>query len=148
MVFQKMTSFGVLFAILVIAVTSGIFAEEFSFATKPILNDLSQDELFTSTPLGHVEDISLSKVVSSTGTIAIDKITFTVVADEPSVHLFQICAVIEGPPGIYSPPSDNSPACTTTELLQGNKSVNQSINFLNAVNVSDLVGISFSVDEI
>lgn len=146
MIYQKLSSFGVLFAILVIAVTSGIFAEEFSFAAKPILDDMSS-EFFTPT-VGHVEDVSFVQQVSPTGTIEVDQITFTVVADDPGVRLFQICAVIEGPSGTYSPPIDNSPACTNTELLQGNESDIQTIDFLNAVNVSDLVGISISVKEI
>ena len=147
MIYQKLSSFGVLFAILVIAVTSGIFAEEFSFAAKPILNDMSTSEFFTSA-VGHVEDVSFVQQVSPTGTIEVDQITFTVVADDPGVRLFEICAVIEGPSGTYSPPIDNSPACTKTELLKGNKSDIQTIDFLNAVNVSDLVGISINVKEI
>jgi len=146
-ILQKLTSFGVLFAILVIAVTSGIFAEEFSFASKSVLNDLSADEFSISAPAGHVEDISFVQQVSTTGTIEIGAITFTLVADDPNIHSFQVCATLEGPSGIFSPSTDNTPACTNAEL-QGNKLSNQSIDFLRGVNVSDIVGISISVKEI
>ncbi|MCE9652822.1 MAG: hypothetical protein K8Q89_07200 [Nitrosarchaeum sp.] len=146
MIFEKLTSFGVLFAILVIAITSGIFAEEFSFASQSVLNDLSVDEFSISAPVGHVEDVSFVQQVSPTGTIEIGAITFTLVADDPNIHLFQVCATLEGPSGVFSPSIDTN-TCTNAEL-QGNKLSNQSINFLNGVNVSDIVGISLSVKEI
>jgi len=148
MIFQKLTSFGVLFTILVIAVTSGILAEEFSFATNSITSNLPEDDFLISSPVGHVEDVSFGKLVSSTGTIAINQITFTVVSDDPTVHSFQICAVIEGPSETFSPSIGDKPSCTNTEIDGNGIFTNQSIDFSNPVNVNDVVGISISVKEI
>jgi hypothetical protein len=146
--FQKFIIFGVLISILVITMASWTMAEESSFVTQSFTSNESEDEFSTHIAMGHIEDVVFVKEVSPTGVIEIDKITFTVVNDDQNVHSFQICAIIEGPSGTYSPPIGNAPACTNTELIEGSsKSVNQSIDFLNAINVSDIVDISISIEE-
>jgi len=146
--FQKFIIFGVLISILVITMASWTMAEESSFVTQSFTNNESEDEFSIHTARGHIEDIVFVKEVSPAGVIEIDEITFTVVNDDQNVHSFQICAIIKGPSGTYSPPIGNAPACTNTELIEGSsKSVNQPIDFLNAINVSDIVDISISIEE-
>jgi len=146
--FQKYIMFGILLSILVITMTSWTLAEESSFDIQSFVNNETVDGFSTYTPRSHLEDIVFVKKVSSAGVIEIDKITFTVVNDDQNVHSFQICMIIEGPSGTYNPPIGNASACTNLELIEGpGKLVDQSIDFLNAVNVSDIVDISMSIEE-
>ncbi len=98
---------------------------------------------------GEVKDISWVKKVSSEGVIEIKGILFSVFNNDEETHLFEICAVIEGPSGVFSPQLDNDPACTSLEMIKGIEKVeNMSIEFSKGVKVSDLTGISIIVQEV
>lgn len=131
-----------------ILATSSIALGDQSFLTQPLSSSqISENSTFT--PHGHIEDISWIKIVSGEGVIAIDGITFSVVNSDEISHLFEICAVIEGPLGEFSSSLDNAPACTSLEMVKGNeKLTNQTIYFLKQVKVSDLIDISIIIQEI
>lgn len=98
---------------------------------------------------GHIKDILWVKKVSSEGVIEIKGITFSVFNNDEKPHFFEICAVIEGPLGEFTPQLDSSPACTSLEMIEGIKKMeNLSIDFSKGVKVSDMIDISMIIQEI
>lgn len=131
-----------------ILATSSIALGDQSFLTQS-LSSSQITENGTITPHGYIEDISWIKIVSGDGVIAIDGITFSIVNSDEISHLFEVCAVIEGPLGEFSSSLDNAPACTSLEMVKGNeKLTNQTINFFKEVKVSDLIDISIIIQEV
>ena len=127
--------------------TSSIALGDQSFLFQPLSS--SQLTENGTTLHGYIEDISWIKKVSVDGVIEIDGITFSIVNNDEISHLFEVCAVIEGPVGEFSASLDNSPACTSLEMVKGNeKLTNQSIDFLKGVKVSDLIDISIIIQEV
>jgi len=127
--------------------TSSIALGDQSFLFQPLSS--SQLTENGTSPHGYIEDISWIKKVSADGVIEIDGITFSIVNNDEISHLFEVCAVIEGPIGEFTASLDNSPACTSLEMVKGNeKLTNQSIDFLKGVKVSDLIDISIIIQEV
>ena len=97
---------------------------------------------------GQIEDISWIKKVSAEGVIEIKGIGFSVLNNDQNAHLFEICAVIEGPFGVFTSQLDSVPACTSLEMIEGNKKMkNISIEFPKGVKVSDIIDISIIIQE-
>lgn len=134
------------FISILILATSIASADE-SFLIQSFSNSTLDENSIS--PHGHVEDISWVKKVSLEGVIEIDGITFSIVNEDEKDHLFEICALIEGPPGKFTPSLDSPPTCTSLEMVKGNERIsNQSIDFIKGVKVSDLVDISITIQEI
>jgi len=135
-----------LMLVLVVATSTMALADE-SFLEVSFLNPISNDE--PSTVSGHVEDFSWIQRVSTEGVIEISGISFVVINNDDSSHSFQICTVIEGPVGQFTPSFDSPLACTTTEIITNeNESDRQTIELSKGVNISDLVDITISIREI
>jgi len=134
--------------VLVIATSTMALADQSllieSFSTVSL-----DDENPTLFPQGYVDNISWVKKVSTDGVIEIDGIIFSVINEDNFPHSFEICAVIEGPIGTYTPSIDDSLACTNTEEIEGNSiSINRSIDFSKGVKVSELIDISITIQEL
>ena len=137
-----------LMLVLVVATSTMALADE-SFLEVSFLNPISNNEPSTTTVSGHVEDFSWIQRVSTEGVIEISGISFVVKNDGDSNHSYQICTVIEGPMGQFTPSFDSPLACTTTEIITNeNKSNIQTIELSKGVNISDLVDITISIREI
>lgn len=143
--FQKITTIG-FFSILVLATTSIAMADD-SFLIETSSNSKLTENLPKS-PHGYVENVSWVKKVSTSGVIEIDGIIFSITNYDKIDHLFEICALIEGPVGKYTPPPDSAPACTSPALIKSDQKLqNQSIKFGKGVKISDMVDISITVQE-
>ena len=137
-----------LMLVLVVATSTMALADE-SFIVESFLNSNSSEEIPIDTTRGHVEDFSWIQRVSTEGVIEISGISFVVRNDDDANHSFQICTVIEGPTGQFTPSFDSPLACTTTEIITNeNKSNIQTIELSNGVNISDLVDITISIREV
>ena len=134
--------------VLIVATSTMALADE-SFLANPILNPISNNEPIQTTAQGHVEDFSWIQRVSLEGVIEISGVSFLVVNDDDTEHSFQICTVIEGPTGQFTPSFDSPLACTTTEIISNEKSSKlQTIELPNGVKVSDLVDITIAIQEL
>ena len=137
-----------LMLVLVVATSTMALADE-SFLEVSFLNPISNNNPSTTTVSGYVEDFSWIQRVSTEGVIEISGISFVVKNDGDSNHSYQICTVIEGPMGQFTPSFDSPLACTTTEIITNeNKSDLQTIELFKGVNISDLVDITISIREI
>jgi len=136
-----------LMLVLIVATSTMALADE-SFLEVSFLNPISNNAPSTTTVSGHVEDFSWIQRVSTEGVIEISGISFVVINDDDSNHTFEICTVIEGPMGQFTPSFGNPLACTTTEIITNeNQSILQSIKLSKGVNISDLVDITISIRE-
>jgi len=135
-------------SILVIATSTMALADQ-SILIESFSTVRLNDENPTLFPRGYVDNISWVKKVSSDGVIEIDGIIFSVINEDNIAHSFEICAVIEGPLGMYTPSLDSPLACTNTgEIAESNTSINQSIDFPKGVKVSELIDISITIQEL
>ncbi len=138
---------GILVLILVVATSTMALGDE-SFLTESFLNPISNNEPIIGVN-GHIENFSWIQRVSHEGVIEISGISFLVTNDDLKGHLFQICTVLEGPTGEFTPSYDDSLACTTTEIIvKHGKSEIQTIELSKGVKVSDLVNISWTIQEL
>ncbi|MCH7966057.1 MAG: hypothetical protein IIB02_01350 [Thaumarchaeota archaeon] len=145
--FQNLSTLS--FILVLVIATSTIALADDSF----LVESFSNSELTENNPLfsvqGHIEDISWVKNVSTDGVIEITGITFSIVNDDQFPHLFEICAVIEGPSGNFTPSPDSDPSCTLSEAIGGNGMIrNQTINFSNGIKVSDIKDLSILIQEL
>lgn len=137
--------FSSFFIVLILATSSMALADELLIEKTFLDVQLEND---TIVPRGHIDDIEWIKRVSSEGVIEIKGISFSVINDDDESHLFQICMIIEGPIGTFTPILENPPTCISTETIDGkNKIKNQLIEFSKGIQVSDLEGISFTIQE-
>lgn len=144
---QFIASIGFL-SILIIATSTMAIADQ-SILIESFTTVSSDDENPTLFPRGYVDNISWVKKVSTEGVIEINGIIFSVMNEDNITHLFEICAVIEGPRGTYTPSIDEPLTCTKTEEIEGNStSVNHYIDFSKGVRVSELFDISITVQEL
>ncbi len=145
--FQTIGTIG-LMLVLVVATSTMALADE-SFIEESFFNSNSNEEIHTSIARGQVEDFSWIQRVSMDGVIEISGISFVVRNNDDVNHSFQICTVIEGPTGQFTPSFDSPIACTTTEIITNeNKSNLQIIELPQGVKVSDLVDITISIQEL
>lgn len=148
MISQNFVIFGSFILVLIIATSTMAVADE-SFLLESFSNFQINGDNPTFAPHGYIEDISWVKKVSLEGVIEIDGITFSIVNDDYNSHLFEICAVIEGPPGKFTPSLDSDPMCLFSEVIEGNSMMtNQSLNFSKGVKTSDIMDISIMIQEL
>jgi len=137
-----------LLLVLVVATSTMALADD-SFLEASFLNPISNNEPSTNTVNGHVEDFSWIQRVSTEGSIEISGISFRVINDDDFSHSFEICTVIEGPRGQFTPSFDSPLDCTTSEIITNDNQSNiQTIELSKGVNISDLVDITISIREI
>ena len=137
-----------LIMILVVATSTMALADE-SFLTNPVLNPISNNDPIPTTATGHVENFSWIQRVSIDGVIEVSGINFLVVNDDDIEQSFQICTVIEGPTGQFTPSFDSPLACITTKnIANENRSELQTIELPKGVKVSDLVDITITIQEL
>jgi len=110
----------------------------------------ASDNNAVTTARGNITALVWTEEVSTEGVIETDQITFAVGnEDSTEAHDFQVCAVIEGPIGTYSPAAGVAPACTTTGAVAASaNSTGHTIAFTTPVNVTSIVDISFSIEEL
>lgn len=98
---------------------------------------------------GNVTALAWTEEVAADGVVEVDTITFTVGnEDTASAHTFQVCAVIEGPASTYTPAAGSAPECSSTASIAANgEETGVSIAFTTAVDVTDIVDISISLEE-
>ena len=122
-----------------------------SLTNTPSFNLIGgSDNNAVTTARGNITALVWTEEVSNGGTIETDEITFAVGnEDGTEAHDFQICAVIEGPADTFTPAAGSAPSCTTTGIIaaHGNGTSN-TIAFSPAVNVTDIVDISFTIEEL
>lgn len=134
-------------SVLILATSSMALADDSFLIQTSSSSKLTENDIVS--PHGYVEDISWVKKVSTDGVIEIDGITFSIINDDKVDHLFEICALIEGPKGIFTPSFDSNPACASLEWIKANQKIsNQSIEFAKGVKVSDMIDISITIQEI
>jgi len=122
-----------------------------SLTNTPTFNLIgASDNNAVTTARGNITALVWTEEVSNGGTIETDLITFAVGnEDGTEAHDFQICAVIEGPPDTFTPAAGSAPACITTGAIAAYaNSTGHTIPFSPAVNVTDIVDISFSIEEL
>lgn len=121
-----------------------------SLATTPAFNLIGgSDNNVVAAARGNVTALVWTEEVAADGVIETDQITFTVGNEDPvNAHAFQVCAVIEGPAATYTPAAGSAPECVSVaSTAKHAKTTGQVINFATAVDVKDIVDISFTIEE-
>ena len=123
-----------------------------TLTTTPQFNLIGgSDNNVVSTARGNITALVWTEEVGTHGEIETDEITFTVGnEDDSNAHAFQVCAVIEFNNGsaYFSPPAGSAPACTTTSSISADTELtSQTIDFVLPVNVTEIVDISFTMEE-
>lgn len=110
----------------------------------------ASDNNAVTTARGNITALVWTEEVSIGGTIETDEITFAVGnEDGVNLHDFQICATIEGPVDTFTPVAGDAPACVLTGPVAAYaNSTGHIIAFAIPVNVTDIVDISFSIEEL
>lgn len=141
-----------LVGIVILATSSVGFAA--SLATTPTATKIgASNNISVATAQGNVTSIVWTEEVAADGLVEVDAITFTVGnTDSSAAHAFQVCAVIEGPTSTYTPAADSAPACVSVASIGvkgggSDTAASQTISFSTAVDVNDIVDISFSIEE-
>lgn len=121
-----------------------------SLATGTTLNNIGgDDDVTVPAARANISALTWTEEVAPDGVIEVGVIDFTVTnEDAGAAHVFQVCAVLEGPAATYAPAAGSPPECVTTSSIaaSGNETGLQ-ITFTTSVDVSDLVDISFSIEE-
>lgn len=122
-----------------------------TFTTAPDINRISgSDDNVVAAARGNITAIEWIEEVSAEGVIEMDSIVFAVGnEDTVSAQIFEICAVVEGPVSTFTPAAGSPPACRTTPNIaaSGNNTLNY-INFTIPMNVTSIVDISFTIEEL
>lgn len=123
-----------------------------TLATTPEFNFIAgSDNNVVASARGNITALVWTEQVGNHGEIETDEITFTVGnEDDSNAHAFQVCAVIEFNNGtaFFSPPTGDAPACTTvSSIALDAESTSQTIAFLLPVNVTEIIDISFTMEE-
>lgn len=121
-----------------------------TLSTTPEFNRIGgSDNNVVSAARGNVTALVWTEEVAADGVIETDEITFTVGNEDiTNAHTFQICAVIEGPASTYTPAADSPPECVSVgNTLANAETTGQIISFATAVDVNDIVDISFTIQE-
>jgi len=124
-----------------------------TLATSPDFNFIAgSDNNAVTAARGNITELVWTEEVGNHGEIETDLITFTVGnEDDNNDHAFNICAVIEFNNGsaYYSPPEGEAPACTTTSAIaKDSNSTSNTIAFTLPVNVTEIIDISFTMEEV
>jgi len=111
----------------------------------------ASDNNQVSTARGNITDLTWTEEVGTHGEIETDRIDFTVNNNSTSSTItFTVCSVIEFNNGsaYFSPAVGEIPACVTTDSISANSAdTTNYIDFTLPVNVTEMVDISFSIEE-
>lgn len=123
-----------------------------TLATNPDFNFIAgSDNNAVTASRGNITELVWTEEVGLHGEIETDEITFTVGNEDiVNAHTFQVCAVIEFNNGsaFYSPPTGDAPACTSVAYTGPSlNSTGQTIAFVLPVNVTEIIDISFTLEE-
>ncbi|PBO84661.1 MAG: hypothetical protein COA77_08405 [Thaumarchaeota archaeon] len=123
-----------------------------TLATTPQFNFIAgSDNNAVTAARGNITALVWTEEVGNHGEIEVDLITFTVGnEDNSNAHTFNVCAVIEFNNGtaFFSPPEGDAPACTTTSSIALDAELTaQTIAFVLPVNVTEIIDISFTMEE-
>ena len=120
-----------------------------SLSTTPAPDRIgASDNISVAAARGNITSIVWTEEVAADGVIEVDTITFTVGNEDTAAHAFQVCAVLEGPASTYSPAAGSAPECVAvSSIAQDAVTTSQSITFSTAVDASDIVDISFTIEE-
>lgn len=139
----------VIIGIIILATSSLAFGASLS---TPLSFNLigASDNIEVPAARVNITSIDFIQEVSDSGAIETDAINFSVGNEDPiNAHSFEVCLVIEGPIGVFNPSAGSPPACTTTSSVPANEIItNQLISTTNATNITDLLNISVSVEEL
>ncbi|MCH7966055.1 MAG: hypothetical protein IIB02_01340 [Thaumarchaeota archaeon] len=121
-----------------------------TISTPTELNRIGgSDNIVVAAARGNVTALVWTEEVAADGVIEVDQITFTVGnEDTGDSHTFEICAVIEYSGASYSPAADAAPECkSTSSIAAWGEETDVTIDFALAVDVNEIVDISFSIEE-
>ena len=127
-----------------------------TLATTPQFNLIGgSDNNAVASARGNITALVWTEEVGKHGEIETDQITFTVGnEDTDNAHQFQVCAVIEFNNGsaYFSPPAGDAPACVSVSSVGARGagsdiSAGEQIAFLLPVNVTEIIDISFTMEE-
>ena len=121
-----------------------------SLATTTTLANIGGDDnVSVPAARANISALVWTEKVATDGVIEIDTMTFTVTnEDAGAAHIFNVCAVLEGPVGVYAPTVGSAPQCTVTaSIVASGTEAGVVITFPASVDVSDLVDISISIEE-
>ena len=98
----------------------------------------------------NVTAIDFIQQVGGNGVIQINGTNFSIGNEDTlNAHVFQVCMIMEGPIGTFTPSAGQSPACTSTSSIAANSvHTDHTINFVTAMNVTSLHNICLSVEEV
>lgn len=145
---MRILVFGAIGAAILAVSTAGFAA---SLSTTPSFNLIgASDNNTVNTARGNLTEIIWNEAISGEGVIEMDQIIFTVGNEDPSTaHIFQVCAIMEGPVAIFSPAAGELPACVnTSSIAASGKLTGQIISFANPVDVASIIDFSFSIEEL
>lgn len=110
----------------------------------------ASDNVLVGVARANVTSIDFIQEVADGGVIETDGINFSVGNEDTlNAHIFEICLVLEGPIGVFSPVAGDTPACTTTSSILANAILaGQTINIATAIDIDDLYSISIAVEEL
>jgi len=140
--------FGMIGALVLAVSTIGLAA---SIDTTPVFNLIgASDNNMVKAARGNLTEIVWNEEISPLGNIEMDQLTFTVGNEDLTTpHIFQVCAIIEGPVAVFSPAVGSPPDCVTTSSIAASaKLTDQTISFANAVIVANIIDFSFSIEEL
>ncbi len=135
--------------LVLVTATIGFGATLTSTPTFNLIGASDNNEVATAR--GNITALTWTEEVGPHGEIETDRIDFTVGNNSTSTTItFDVCAVIEFNNGsaYFSPSAGSVPACVTTDSISGNAlDATNYIDFVLAVNVTEIVDISFSIEE-
>lgn len=125
-----------------------------TLSTTPTFNLIgASDNNAVAAARGNITALAWTEEVGTHGEIETDLITFSV-GNEDTInsHDFNICAVIEFNNGsaYFSPPAGSAPACLDlgdVTVAANAIETSKTIAFVLPVNVTEIVDISFSIEE-
>lgn len=120
-----------------------------SLSSTPTFNLIgASDNNEVSTARGNITGLVWTEEVSDEGVIETDLITFGVGNEHTSSAInFEVCTVIERQDGTFNPTASSAPYCTFTGLIAAYGNETNSITLTTPMNVTDIVDISFSIQE-
>ena len=121
-----------------------------SLATSTTLNFIGgDDDVSVPAARANITALGWTEEVAPAGVIEVGTITFEVNNEHSATRTFEVCAVLEGPVGVFVPTAGSAPQCVTTSSIAATSTeTGLQIVFSPSVNVSDLVDISLSIEEL
>ncbi len=120
-------------------------------ATPTTLNNIGgDDDVVVPAARANISLLGWTEEVAPDGVVEVGLVTFTVTNEDAGApHTFEVCAVLEGPAATYVPAAGSAPECVTTaSIAASGTEAGVVIIFSPSVDVSDLVDISLSIEEV